>query len=136
MLQIATDKVCYILVKARVFDAKVEAAEPERGTKAPDDRFVEVLEEYRDDATFAELKAFLDQLNEDEQIDLVALAWVGRGDYSAQEWTQARADALYARTTHQHSSEYLLGMPLLGDYLEQGLTELGLTCEGVELSHL
>jgi hypothetical protein len=60
-------------------------------------------------------------------VNLVALAWLGRGDYTADEWDaalEAARDAHNART-----AEYLLGIPLLGDFLEEGLSLMGESCE-------
>jgi hypothetical protein len=58
-------------------------------------------------------------LDEDEQVRLVALAWVGRGTFAASEWKDA---VNQARAAHNNrTAEYLIGLPLLGDYLEEGL---------------
>jgi len=66
-----------------------------------------------------ELLGAIRSLNDDERIRLVALAWVGRGTYSLEEWREA-VDT--ARTEHsRRTADYLLGLPLLGDYLEDGL---------------
>ena len=134
MLRIALDKVCEIVVKARVLNAKVEVMEPDYGSNAADDDMREVLEDYPDDATFDELSQFIGALNEDEQIDLVALTWVGREDFSVEEWGDAVAEASNAHEGHESTStsEYLLGIPLLADYLEEGLSKHGLTCESYE----
>jgi Protein of unknown function (DUF3775) len=94
----------------------------------------EVLEDYEDDATLAELREAVDGLNDDEVIDLIALAWLGRGDFGKAEWAEARA---LARERHRHrSANYLTGMPALGDYLEDGLAELGHACEAYEIDRL
>jgi len=66
-------------------------------------------------------------LNEDEQIDLVALAWLGRGDGDLDDWQDLRAEA--ARAHNKRTAEYLLGMPLLGDYLEEALSQFGHSTE-------
>lgn len=62
-------------------------------------------------------------MTEDEQIDLVALAWLGRGDGALDDWADLRAEA--ARAHNNRTAAYLLGMPLLGDYLEEGLSQFG-----------
>jgi hypothetical protein len=49
----------------------------------------------------------------------VALAWIGRGDYTGRDWREAVTTARGRRTTR--TSRYLLGMPLLSDYLDEGL---------------
>ena len=82
------------------------------------------------DPVYAELRSFINGLTEDEQIDLVALAWIGRGDGGIAEWDSIREEA--ARTHNNRTAEYLLGMPLLPDYLEDALSELDHSCEEVE----
>ncbi len=95
---------------------------------------VEVLEEHEDDPVVEELTSLINSLSEDEQIDLVALAWLGRDDYSASDWTTVREEA--ARAHNQRTADYLLGMPLVGDYLEEGLSMLGYFCEEFEIGRL
>lgn len=134
MLELDINKVCYIIVKARELDVQVEVEEPDYGSGAVDDSFRQVLQAYSDDPTFDELKEAIDDLNIDEQCQLVALTWVGRGDYTAEEW----ADALTtARDAHSdHTALYLIGIPLLADYLEEGLSAFDLSCEDFEMGHL
>lgn len=136
MLEISTDKVCYLIVKAREFDVKVDVEEPDPGGNPSDSDSREILQDYADDPTLLEIKTFIDDLNEDEQIDLVALMWVGRGDFEISEWEEARNEAVRAREEHGHTAEYLLGAPLLGDYLEEGLNQAGESCKDIEISHL
>lgn len=131
MLQISPEIVCFIVLKAHAFDAKVDVVESEPGSHPPNDEMLEVLEDYDDDATYTELKAAIDGLNEDEQIDLVTLTWLGRGDFTKEEWTVARQTASDARS--DHTAAYLLGIPLLGDYLEEALSQLGYSCEDYEM---
>jgi hypothetical protein len=95
-LNISPEKVCFIIVKAREFDAKVDPVEPDPGSNPADAGEREVLEDYSDDATATELRAAIDVLNEDEVVDLIALAWLGRGDYDKAEWTEAQ---LFGRRT-------------------------------------
>jgi hypothetical protein len=93
-----------------------------------------VLEDHRDDPVVAELRGFINALNEDEQIDLVALAWLGRGDGDIEDWNSLRAEA--QRAHNNRTASYLLGMPQLPDHLEDGLSEFGLSCEDYEADHL
>jgi hypothetical protein len=76
------------------------------------------------------LRAFIADLNEDEQASLIALAWLGRGDYSGEEWEEART--LAKERNIRDPSEYLLGIEMLGDMLEEGLAELGLSLEDAD----
>ena len=134
MLTISPEKVCFIIVKAREYDAKVEIEEPDPGSNPSDEDMREVLQDYADDATADELKQAIDDLNEEEQINLVALAWLGRGDYTKDDWADILKDAQDARS--DHTADYLMGIPVLGDYLEEALSQLGYSCEEFEMGRL
>lgn len=125
-LGIATDKVCHVIWKARQFDVKEADADPDSGSNASDDGMTDVLESKPNDPVYTELRSFIRALGLEEQIALVALAWVGRGTYEASEWRQAVETARTEHTTR--TAEYLLGLPLLGDYLEEGLAAFDLGC--------
>jgi hypothetical protein len=127
-LSISTDKVCFFVLKAREFEAKDIVTEPNPASNPADDAMLSVLEDHRDDATFQELRAFIDGLTEDEQIDLVTLMWLGRGDGDVAEWNDLRREA--ARLHTERTAQYLLGHPLLADNLDEGLAQLGFRCEG------
>lgn len=93
-----------------------------------------MLEDHGDDPVVEELTGFIDALSEDEQIDLVALAWLGRDDYAAGDWQSVREEA--AGEHNDRTAAYLLGMPLIGDFLEEGLSLLGYSCEEFETGRL
>jgi Protein of unknown function (DUF3775) len=133
-LTISPEKVCFIIIKAREFDAKEAVDEPDPGSNPSDDKDVEILEDYGDDPVVEELTSFIDSLSVDEQVDLVALMWLGRDDYTAADWTAVREEAAGAH--NQHTAEYLLGTPMLGDFLEEGLSMLGYSCEDYEINRL
>jgi len=132
-LTISPEKVFFTIVKAREFDAKDAVTEPDPASNPSDDASA-VLEDHSDDPVVEELTSFINSLSEDEQIDLVALAWLGRDDYSAEDWADLRAEA--ARAHNRRTAAYLLGMPQLGDFLEEGLSLLGYSCEEYELNRL
>ena len=134
MLSIPPEKVCFVIIKARAFDAKVDVVEPDPGSNPADEDMREVLEDYEDDPTFGELKNFIDSLNVDEQLDLVALTWLGRGDGMKDEWADLVQQAKDSRS--DHTAEYLLGIPLLGDYLEEALSQLGHSFDEYEMGRL
>jgi hypothetical protein len=124
---INTDKVCFLIVKARELECEDEGAEADASNPA-DDKFVSVMTEEAFDTVRTELKSYIDAMDEEEQCELVALTWVGRGDFTVDEWTTAVATA---RERHKGStSKYLLGIPLLASLLESGLEEVGESCEG------
>jgi hypothetical protein len=109
-------------------------SEDDPGSNPSDDKAIDVLSDYPDDPTYAELKSFLDDLNRDEFVDLLALVWMGRGDYTPKEWNEVVKEA--RQILDKKAPEYLLGIPLLADYLEEGLNALGLSCEDFEKEHL
>jgi len=132
--QISPEKVCFVIIKAREFDVKDLVTDPDPGSNPTDDKMIAVLENHKDDPVIQELNSFIRAMNEDEQIDLVALAWLGRGDYTASDWESVREEA--ARAHNERTALYLLGMPLLSDYLEEGLGLLGYSCEPYEINRL
>ena len=133
MLTIDPDKVCAIIVKARVFDAGLEASGDDPGSdlahgevdgiEAQDEQTDEAVEDNTED----ELAEMISGLNEDEQIELVALAWLGRGSYAVEEWADAVSEA--TRAHNDRTAQYLMGMPLLADYLEEGLASFDVSCD-------
>lgn len=134
-LSISSEKLCYIIAKAREFEAKDVATVPDEASNASDDRMVEVLEDRPgEDSVFQELRSLIGDMSDDEQIDLVSMAWLGRGDADLDGWQELRNEA--ARAHNRRTALYLLGMPLLPTYLEAALDELGLSCEGFERDNL
>lgn len=126
MPTINTDKVCFIVVKARELESEDEGVQAD-ASNATDDGFVSVLTEDAFATVRNELASFIDAMDVDEQVELVALTWVGRGEFSADEWDEAVAQARERR--QGSTSAYLLGVPLLASFLEGGLAEFGESCE-------
>src|SRR6516162_1329695 len=133
-LSISPEKICFVVVKAREFDAKDIVTDPDDGSNASDDGMISVLEDHRDDPVVQELRGFINALTEDEQIDLVALTWLGRGDGDIEDWNALRAEA--SRAHNNRTASYLLGMPQLADFLEDGLAAFGGSCEEFEMGRL
>lgn len=133
-LMISLEKVCFVIVKAREFDVKDAVTNPGESSSAADDAMSSVLEDRADDPVAQELRAFIGAMNEDEQIDLVTLAWLGRGDGKIEDWDDVRAEA--SRAHNKRTASYLLGMPLLADYLGEGLAQFDLSCEEFEIGRL
>ena len=129
-LTISPEKVAFLIEKAREFDVKEMDSDPDSGSNATDDDALDVLEDNGNDPVNAELTSFIRALNEDEQLDLVALMWLGRGDGGIEEWDELRARAVEARGEYSHAraetARYLLGEPMLGDLLADGLEEFGI----------
>jgi hypothetical protein len=131
MLVISLERLAFIIAKAREFDAEVPV-EPDAatGSDGPDDDEREVLLDTPDNPTEQELRDAIDGLGVLERQEVLALMWLGRGDYDAETWPEALRQA--GDTTNQNLTDYLVGTPLLGDYLEEGASALGLSLEDFE----
>ncbi|HEY6633692.1 MAG TPA: DUF3775 domain-containing protein [Rhizobiaceae bacterium] len=129
-LTIAPDTVRLIIEKARAVSAAVnedyeDGAEHE--VELDDDAHEThhhdgLAEEETEDQTAQELRQIIQELNVDEAAELIALTWIGRGDYEAAEFADAVAEA---RQRNYRPARYLLDMPMLGDWLEEALEAIG-----------
>ncbi len=131
-LTIAPETVRLIIEKTRAVSAavnedyddgaehEVELDDQARATHHHDG----LAEEETEDLTAQELRQIVRELNVDEAVELIALTWIGRGDYEAAEFAEAVAEA---RQRNYRPARYLLGMPMLGDWLEEGLEAIGVS---------
>lgn len=119
MLNIALDTVGWIIVKARELNVKVE--DDNEGDEQDDP--MSVLQDRSDDPTEDELRSWIEDLTDTEQAELVALFWLGRGDGDPSDFADLVEQARASRSGK--TSKYLLGEPLLADYLEEALEALG-----------
>ncbi len=124
-LTISPEKVAFLIEKAREFDVKEAASDPDSGSNAADDDMIDVLEDNGRDPVVREITGFINAMTEDEQIDLVALMRLGRGDGTIDDWDDLRREA--AEQRNNRTASYLLGEPMLGDLLAEGLDAFGLT---------
>ncbi|MBW6507293.1 MAG: DUF3775 domain-containing protein [Rhodobacteraceae bacterium] len=115
MLQITPDKVAHVIIRAREMEADFGGFADAEGYGS---------------AAAADLRAFIANLNDDEQASLVAVMWVGRETFDAEEIAEAIATAKAEATAP--TEDYLMGMPMLADYLEDGLNALGVSLEDAE----
>ncbi len=127
MLEVNPEIVCFIIDKAHEFHAKEQVVIPEEPINPSDDWALQVLADHEDDPTYLELKTTIDDLEPDQQEALVALMWLGRGDYEVDEW-QAALQAAH-ENHNERTAEYLIATPLIADYLAEGLSLLGYSCE-------
>lgn len=130
-LTIGPDTVRLFVLKAKAISAAInddyaDGAEHEveyDGDRSDNHHHDGLAEEEEGDLTEKELRELINDLNVDEAAELVALAWIGRGDYDASEWSEALAEA--KQRGNRRTAKYLLGMPMLGDWLEEGLEAIG-----------
>jgi hypothetical protein len=127
-LSISDEKLCFIIAKAREFDVKDVVTDPDDASNPTDDAMLAVLEDHKGDPVVQELVGLINSMSVDEQVDLVALAWLGRGDGGIDDWAELRAEA--ARAHNRRTAAYLLGIPLLSDYLSEAIDQCGIECEG------
>ncbi len=134
MEALSVEVVSYIIVKAREFDAKVEPVDEKPASDEADDGEGIILEDFADDPTYQELREAIDDLDEDAGYELVAMMWIGRGTYDAEDWEEALETA--RDEAINSTADYLIGTPQLGDFLEEGLTALGYEFDPDALKHL
>jgi hypothetical protein len=127
MIELNPEIVCQIIDRAREFQSQETVELPETPVDISD---LDALASFSDegtDLTFAEVKSAIEDLEPDQQMALLALMWVGRGDFDIDDWP----NALQAATTswNERTAEYLLTTPLLADYLLDALDQHGYSCE-------
>ena len=126
-LTLSPDTAFFILMKAREFDEKVEETDPDSASNDSDDKGVDVLEDRPSDSTQEELTAAIRRLNDDEQLDLITLIWIGRGDFTLAEWDEAREAA--RDIGRERTPRYVIQIPTVSDYLDEALSQLGFSLE-------
>ncbi|KTC86645.1 DUF3775 domain-containing protein [Legionella brunensis] len=123
MLNLNSGIICDIILKARQFQAKENVSFPEV-TAEMDALYV--LADHEDDPVYQEVTIAIDNLRPSQQATLVALMYLGRGDYTEKEWKDALLTAKEEWT--EHTGEYLLSRPTMPDDIERGLDLLGISC--------
>ena len=78
----------------------------------------------------AHLREYIGSLNVDEQVNLVALMWIGRGSFEANQLEEAKAQAIEEATAP--TEQYLSGVPGLAEFLEDGMEALGISVAEAE----
>jgi len=122
-LSVPLETVCYIITRAH----GLRENDPTSGSdldEGGDEITTEpTLQNEPLDPVADELSSVISDLSEDGQIDLVALMWLGRG---ASTWAELRGIAVQEH--NDETAAYLLGTPLLADYLTEGISRLGFDC--------
>lgn len=111
--------VCFLIDLAKEFHAKEDLSLPESSSSLADDWATEVLADHEEDPTYQQMVAQIEDLEPDQQITLVALMWLGRGDFTLEEWGEALEQAASAH--NDHTADYLISTPLVADYWREGL---------------
>ncbi|ANB01848.1 DUF3775 domain-containing protein [Ectothiorhodospira sp. BSL-9] len=127
MLQISPNLVCWFISHVREFHAQEDVMLPDEPDHQNETWIDEALEEHADNVVYLELKNTVEELEPELQANMVALMWLGRGDYSEDEWDLALEEAKSNWTPR--TADYLLATPMGADYLAEGLAMLGHSCE-------
>jgi hypothetical protein len=128
MPEINPAKVCFVIEKARELFSEDVGASPDDSNPTDDGERIVLTD--ANAGIRHELVEFIRDLDVDEQAALVALAWIGRGDFEAEDWKSA-VEAAGER--HEGPTwKYLIGMALLPDYLQDALSAYGRSCEEFE----
>ncbi len=127
-LSIALETVCRIILRAREYEALIPETDPDEGSNPTDDGGLDSIEDDGDNPSEAELRAVVDDLAEDEQAEVIALAMVGRGTFDAAEWAEAMDAAV---DEADDAADWMLGQPTLSTDLEAGLAAFDLSCDGL-----
>jgi len=134
MLTTPLEKLAFIIIKAREYDVEVPSVDEASGSNPSDDADRDTLEETSENPTYQELVDAINGMSDLERIELLALTWLGRGDYGKGEWREALEEA--RRIHDAKETDYLVGTPLLADYLEEGLSQLGYSIGDYEIGRL
>jgi len=127
MLDVNPDTVCRLVEVARAFHAQEQVTIPEEPGEPDDDWSTRILTGHSGDATLEEFRGIMADLEPDQQQQVVALLWLGRGDFSLEEWPDALEQA--TDNWNERTADYLIAHPLLPDYLAEGLNQHGYSCD-------
>ena len=127
MLDVNPDDVCQLIQLARDFHAQDAVVLPDETPGPSSDLLAATFSGHAGDPILEQFRSVVTDLERDQQVQLVALLWLGRGDYGPEEWQTALADADAEWT--DYTADYLLAHPLVADQLNEGLALLGYSCD-------
>ena len=130
-LDINPETVRYIANMAREFQDQEQVIAEDEPLTDINEWSGEGVVEHHDDPIYSEMKTAIEDLEPDQQVQLVALMWLGRGSFTVNEWQAALKEA--GDNWNSKTADYLMGTPLLSDYLEEGLSQLEYNLEDSEV---
>lgn len=119
--------ICNIIVKAKEIDISEDIFSPEDPANFSEAEWNQLLAEYQNDLSYTELKNLINDLEPDQQLDVIALMYVGRGDYAKEEWKEAVSQARTIQSSGR--ADYLISKMMLADYLSEGLARFNYSCD-------
>ncbi|MBY0226314.1 MAG: DUF3775 domain-containing protein [Hyphomicrobium sp.] len=126
-MSLPVDYVERLAFKASGVQGREAVTDPDSGSNATDDDMIDALQDTPGDLSRQEIAKEIAGLDDRQQAELVALFWIGRGDFEPEEWEEAIGEALARREVP--TPVYLMGQPLLGTMLVEGLERLGLASD-------
>lgn len=124
LLNINPEIVYFIISKAKEFHAKEEVTFDEKISDSEYEYdWSQILADHEDDMTYQEIKKVIEDLEPDQQVDLLTLMYIGRGDYDSEQWSEAHKEA--RQNLAPNLTDYLISKPLIAEYLAKGLELLG-----------
>jgi hypothetical protein len=111
-----------LIFKLRALMAQEDEVSPDSGSNPSDDERSAMLQDNADSLLREEIAGQIEDLDPDQQAELVALMWIGRGDHEPEQWDEALAMA--AERGDQPTAHYLMAHPHVADYLDEGLDRL------------
>ena len=125
------ETLCRIILRAKEYEAQVptdyDGGEAPENVDDTDEETLSVLDDSINTSVEEELVAAIEDLAEDQQVELLAFAWVGQGTYDAADWDEAVEEA----ASENNIVEELMDMPMLASVLEAGLAAFDINCDGV-----
>jgi hypothetical protein len=126
-MHIRHDTLCNLIALTREFQAKEEVCIPQDQDSPSEDWALQVLADHGNNYLVREFTGTVKDMSERQRAELVALMWLGRGDYSAEEWEEAVDEAIGDYSIR--AAGYLLAHPMASDHLQEGLIALDMPCE-------
>jgi hypothetical protein len=121
-IELNRETVQFLIDKAREFHTRDDVTFDEEPEIDDDDWSQQVSTSFASDPYYQEIKTTVEDLEPDQQMTLVALMWVGRGDFSMDEWDDALKEA--EENWNENTADYLIGTPMLSDYLAEAIDQL------------
>jgi Protein of unknown function (DUF3775) len=123
MPKISAAKVAHAIARAREHDIVAGSWERLMQRAFLDEPGHQTTDSFNSSIAGGVLAEYVDTLDQDEQASLLAIAWIGRGMFPPENFAEA-----FEKAKSEHlfvDASNLIGIPLLADYLYEGVEKLG-----------
>ncbi|WP_166254662.1 DUF3775 domain-containing protein [Marinobacter salicampi] len=127
MLQTNPETICRLIELAESYHVQEPATDLDSPDDPTEDWAQEMLVDTGDNSGLEEFKTVVEDLEPDQQQEVIALLWLGRGDYVLEEWEEIVKQAQEQWTPE--TADYLIQHPMLADHLREGLDLHGYSCQ-------